>query len=351
MKFMLSILLTLLISGSSCRLSKPVQKPAAWSPVLKHADAKPGSLGDPNLKFIGRWDFSDRNRYTSYWGGAYVRVRFSGRMISMRIGHPTNFFARIDDGPWISYKNAKDTVTFRDIPSHGGWHTLTVAQGKDYDYLFDFRGFILPTHARTTKPVVSKIVVEYIGDSITSGYTDDQANVSDYGWVAAEILGAEHTQIAYPGINLIDGYGRVKGNGMESQYFKSRSLKYPDAAAWDFRNYTADIVLINLGTNDNNNKVPDSAFRHSYISLIKGVRANYPKARIIALQTFLGIKTKPTLEAVAEINHAGDLDVYFLETSGWIAPKTSDYNDTAHPSVAGQEKVGRILAEKLKAYL
>ncbi|WP_345952898.1 GDSL-type esterase/lipase family protein [Mucilaginibacter sp. PAMB04168] len=353
-RFMRTILFYMLVltAVAGCKTHK-LSSGGVWRSVSAPTDRPdvPGSLQDQNLRFVGRWDFSGTNSAVSYWGGAYVKTAFSGTTAQMVTGHRSNFFVKIDNGPWTSLLGVGDTVNLTPNPLTSNWHTLTVAQGKDYDYVFDFRGFVFDKGAQTNSPSLSPVLIEYIGDSITAGYTDEQANVSDYAWIASELLGTEHTQIAYPGINLASGYGRVKGNGMDWQYTKARSLKYSDAADWDFKRYAPAIVLINLGTNDNNNKVPDSTFMQAYVSLMKTIRHHFPKTKIFAMRTFLGVKQQPTINAVNQMVREGDKRVFYLDTSGWITPKTSDYNDSAHPSVSGQQKAARLLAEKLKSYL
>lgn len=345
--------LATIVSLAGCRTTKTVTSRSGWESDGAQTGQRivAGSPKDPNLRFIGRWDFTNRNNPISYWGGAYVKTKFSGKSVKLITGHGTSFFVKIDDGKWISFLNVKDTVKLTSQPLTGGWHELTIAQGKDYDYIFDFRGLILDKNGETQTSETSPVWIEYVGDSITTGYTDSQANVSDYGWIASEILKTEHTQIAYPGIDLASGYGRNKSNGMDVEYLKARSPKFPDASTWNFAKKGPQIVTINLGTNDNNNKVPDSVFTRSYISLIRSIRTKYPQAKILAMRTFLGIKQQATIAAVELINKEGDKNVFYLDTTGWITQKTADYNDSAHPSDAGQIKAGKLLAEKLKSYL
>lgn len=309
--------------------------------IGSQAMAGNGTLGDSNIKYYGRWDFSNPSRYLSYWGGAYIKVKFTGTTVKVKVGKPSNYYAQIDNGPWISYNNAEGTINLTRVALHSGTHTLSVAQGKDYDYVFDFRGLILDPGAVTQSPVTGKRLIEYIGDSITAGYTDPQANVSAFGWVLSEKLGAEHTQISYPGINLTSGY---KGTaGMETQYFKQQSPAHPQSPDWDFKNYTPNTIVINLGTNDNTNQIADTVFQKTYINFLAKVRGKFPKARIYVLRTFLNLKSQPTQAAVAARNAEGDKYVFFIDTEGWLEMKSADYTDNVHPSVIGNRKV----AEKL----
>ncbi|RVU01024.1 endoglucanase [Mucilaginibacter limnophilus] len=308
-----------------------------------------GDLSDANIKYFGRWDFSSSTQYVSYWGGAYIKVRFTGTTVKVKVGNTSNFYAKIDNGAWVSYIGVTGTINLTPTALAAGTHSLSVAQGKDYDYVFNFQGLILDAGATTSAPSVGANLIEYIGDSITTGYTDPQANVSAYGWVLSESLGAEHTQISYPGINLTSGY--TGGTGMDVQYFKRQSFAYPSSPNWNFATYTPKAIVINLGTNDNSNNVPDAAFQSTYTTFLANIRAQFPNAEIIVLRTFLNLKTAPTVAAVAARVAAGDNRVHYVNTDGWLTPGSSDYTDGLHPSVAGNIKVANRLKPILSTYI
>ena len=59
---------------------------ANGAPVL--AATGDGSLSDPNLRFVGRWDKSNSSVYTSNWGGAYVSTKFTGQNITVKLASP-----------------------------------------------------------------------------------------------------------------------------------------------------------------------------------------------------------------------------------------------------------------------
>lgn len=313
-----------------------------------------GALGDTNIKYFGRWDFSSTTQYLSYWGGAYIKVNFTGTTAKLKVGNTTNYYARIDNGPWVSYIGASGTIDLTPTPLSAGTHTLSVAQGKDYSYVFNFQGLILDAGAVTSAPSTGADLIEYIGDSITAGYTDPQANVSDYAWVCAESLGAEHTQIAYPGIALVNGFGlNTDKTGMDLQYFKARSLANANSPVWDFSLYTPKIIVINLGQNDNSTSVPDDTFQTDYISFLTNIRAKFPNTEIFVMRTLMGVKTSPTLAAVNARIAAGDTKLHYIDTNGWLTPNSADYTGSSgvHPSVDGHIKVANLLKPILASYL
>ena len=307
-----------------------------------------GALSDTNIKYFGRWDFSNTTQYVSKWGGAYIKVRFTGTTLKIKLGNTSNFYAKIDDGPWISYIGVTGTVNLTQAPLANGTHTVSVAQGKDYDYVFNFQGLILDPGATTLAPPVGIDLIEWIGDSITAGYTDPQANVNDYAWVCSEAMGTEHTQIAYPGICLTSGF--TTNPGMDVGYFKLQSPNNPSSPTWDFTKYTPRLVVINLGTNDNNKQVPAATFQSTMTTFLANVRIKFPDAEIFVIECFKGgIMSVPTIAAVKARQAAGDGQVIYIETTNWLT--TSDYTDGLHPSVAGHIKAANLLQPILSPYL
>ena len=305
--------------------------------------------GNKNIQYFGRWDKTDPARFTSYWGGAYFKVRFTGSHIKIKLGHKSNYFVKIDDGPWLSYKEVQGIIDLTPAGlSAKGLHTISVAQGKDYDYIFDFQGILLDPGARLVKPVKSNTLIEWIGDSITAGYTDPQANVSDYAWVCSEMLHAEHTQIAYPGIDLVSGY---HGQGMDVQYKKERSFKFAAGKDWKMKSYKPDLIVINIGTNDVNNHVPPAVFQKSYEDFLCYLRKQYPKADIFVMQAFAGSMSAGSMAAVKSRNRSGDHKIHFITTKGWLQKGKADYTDNIHPSASGHIKVARRLVPLLSPYI
>lgn len=315
----------------------------------------PGAPNDPNFRYFGRWDTSNNAQYVSDWGGAYFKIKFTGTTVKIKVGtNVTSYYAKIDNGAWISKPNVSGTVDLTPIPLSSGTHTLLVAQGKDYSYVFTFQGLLLDASAVTSVPSTGTDLIEYIGDSITAGYTDAMADVSDYAWLTAEQLGAEHTQIAFPGIALVTGYG-VNGNktGMEDQYFKAQSLAFPSSPNWDFTKYTPKIVVINLGQNDGTAAETDAVFQSHYTNFLAAIRVKFPNAQLFVMRTLWGGRATPTLAAVNARIAAGDTKVHFVDTNGWLIPNTPDYTNSSgvHPSNDGQVKVANKLAPILSPYL
>jgi lysophospholipase L1-like esterase len=207
-----------------------------------------------------------------------------------------------------------------------------------------FQGVTLDAGARTFAPPVGSRIIEFVGDSITVGQLSSKQALTAYGWLVGERLHAEHTQIAQGGACLVaTADGCV---GLSVQFAKTSSL--PDAPDWDFRRYQAAAVVINLGTNDVGHGVHTPQFQDTYVGLLQTVRAKYPGAVIFAMRNFKGRFGTQTSNAVAIRNAAGDGNVVFVDTTGWIDP-TVDTVDGTHPNDAGHQKIAARLAPVLAA--
>ncbi|WP_126579620.1 hypothetical protein [Tengunoibacter tsumagoiensis] len=173
--------------------------------VLPHAHAAigDGSPTDPDITYIGRWDTSSADLATSYWGGAYLKTSFTGTTVSMKLAGSANIYASIDNGGDVYYGGANGTVNLTPTPLSAGTHSLRVAAKSEWDQI-QFQGLVLDAGATTVAPTVSPTIIEFVGDSITSGLTDSKSSLSAYGWLAGEQLGVEHTQVAFSGICLVE---------------------------------------------------------------------------------------------------------------------------------------------------
>jgi len=359
--------MTLRARSSATRVFPPFSKLALWgalvacgAPAL--AGTGRGDLTDSNLTYAGRWDKSAGTTYTSHWGGAYVGAKFTGTTVKAKFASPT-IFKVIIDGTLCTSWLAGTTVDLTPTPLPNGTHTLQIISYYD-GYDLPFQGLVLDTGATTlpdTRPLV-----EFIGDSITAGLTTTDGPVSDYAWQTAERLGAQHTQVAYPGVTLVDGYHYSSNNwpGMESGYFKLKSVNSctdvacADNPQWDFTNYTAKVVVINIGTNDANlanvgaSSPPPAIFQSHYTTFLQNVRAKYPNADILVLRPFNGSYWTEAQAAVAARVGAGDAKVHTIDTTDWLtAGSKTDFNDGLHPTDSGHMKITDRLVPILLPYM
>ncbi len=312
---------------------------------------------DTDIRFVGRWDKQDAHAYHSYWGGAYLEVRFTGTTAKVILGKATSLLVNFDHTCDRILNNVNGVVDLTPIPLPPGAHFLRLAAYFDEKEIL-FKGLILDEGAVTLPPMETKReIIEFIGDSVTSGADCPYGDGDSYAWHTARLLGMDHTQISDPGIALVDGVNAIAG--MERAYLRLKTPNYTsDNPEWTFA-YVPDAVVINLGSNDYYSKCPPEKFQNHYVKFLGVLRARYPQAKIFALRLFHGWYETAVRDAVAARNAAGDPNVHFVDTTGWLAgygePASSDFvqksRPSVHPSQTGHVKVARHLSEMLRTYL
>src|SRR6476469_386277 len=318
----------------------PIVGPAiGLSSVMAAGDGTPT---DANLRYFGRWNTSSPTAYVAAWAGAYVLVGFTGRTVRLRQRGTIDLFASIDGGPDVSYPNVSGTVDLTPTPLASGTHRLRVSYrpvAGSYHGDAVFQGVLLDSGARTVVPPTPSRIIEFVGDSITVGQLSSKQALTAYGWLVGERLGAGHTQIAVGGACL---YPAPDGCIGMSERFLHTGL---DAATplWDFSRYQASAVVIKLGTNDVGHSVSGAQFQSAYVTLLRNVRAKYPNATVLALETFRKRYVAETQAAVAAV---GDPRIRFVNTEGWITEAT-DTVDNVHPNDTGHRKIADRLAPLL----
>jgi hypothetical protein len=317
-------------------------------------------VNHPDINYIGRWDKSNDNEYHSYWGGAYVKIKFTGTSLKMNLNKNATLIVSIDGGEDVQIAAKTGIVDINSEPLKEGTHVAIIAAQKRNDEIVT-SGFVLDEGANTLALPQSEII-EYIGNSITSADMTSKDYLSAYAWHVGRMLPyTEHTQIAMPGITLVDGYSYYPGwgaapqRGMEIQYFCLKQPNLDFETKWDFLNYTPKIIVINLGTNDAALNVPLDLFKSNYTEFIKKVRKEHALSEIFIMRPFNKSYAIETEELVNELNNEGDSKIHFIDTEGWLTDedfyKERYPSDKLHPSDDGHYKIAQNLAPILEPYL
>ena len=255
-----------------------------------------------------------------------------------------------------------------------GEHTIQLVRLTEASFgQTQIHGFILDQYAEALPPPkssVSKIVI--YGDSISAGYgvegIDEKCGFSPetenylltYGAIAARAAGAEVTNISWSGKGVFTNRGSQTDTVPLPELF---NLALPRDPSSKIENEEADLVLINLGTNDFAPEVKDvTPFTESYKTFVSKVRAMHLNAEILlTVGPLLSdewpegkqalSKVRKTLMAEMEVRKAsGDEKVHVLEfrrvqpNEGWGC----DFHPSkkTHHRMA-RELLGKIQSEKL----
>lgn len=316
-----------------------------------------------DLHLLGRFDLSDPQVPAFSWPGTAIVTRFSGTGLDVSLHDDgNNFFAVSIDGapPTVLATNgAKDTYTMAQGLPDGEHDAVLFRRTESFQGIVHFHGFspaggkaLIPT------PAPFKRRVELIGDSITCGYGNDGVGPNcgftaatenawlAYGGIAARAMKAEARVIAYSGKGVYrDGAGNT-ADQMGALY--ERTFADIPGSTWDFSTWAADVVVINLGTNDFGPGDPGQPYIDAYSAMVKQIRGHYPEAHILcALGSMMygpGLMqaTSYVKSVVSAANAGGDPRVSFVDL-GVQNGNADGYGCDYHPNA----KTGQLMADKL----
>ncbi len=215
--------------------------------------------------------------------------------------------------------------------------------------------------------------IEFIGDSITCGYGVDDSNLQSefsceaenamksYAYIAADLLGADYSLFSYSGYGIISGYS---GNGVRNTrellppYYESCGFSYSSVNGtklqdipWDFSAFVPDIIVLNLGTNDNSfcafHNESYREFEDSYLAFLKVVRRCNPNAHIICSLGIMLTEPLPYIENA--VKRLGDSNVSVFRYT--MQNGLLGFGSNWHPSEDTQRRAGEELAEYIKSIL
>ena len=276
---LISATVLLLASGAAAVASEAEGLPMAVAP------------NDPHVSFSGRWDQRDAAGARCAWPACAVRVRFRGTAVNVLLsgGHDIAFQVLVDGMPTTTVQLADGQSVYQAATALSDKeHVVELMKRTEYfQGIATFKGFQLSAGAKLIALEKPTRRIEFIGDSITCGYGDEAASQNEHfspktanaalawGAVAARQLKADLMVEAWSGIWLMD-------NGRDQPMPKRWERILPDDAGstWAFASWTADAVVVNLGTNDGNRPIEEAAWSSAYHAFITSIRSHYPKAHI-----------------------------------------------------------------------
>ena len=228
---------------------------------------------------------------------------------------------------------------------------------------------------KDVKPAVDKErLIEFVGDSITCGYgVDDEVKEHNfstttedvtkaYAYKTAGLLDADYSMVSFSGYGIISGYSdgenKVAAQTVPQYYTKlgyswsGNGMFSPAMLDWDFSKRQPDVIVINLGTNDDsyckNIAERCEEYQQEYVNFLKTVRENNPDAAIIGALGVMGQNLCPYVEAAIKqySEETGDTNVAYLmfDQQDQRDGLAADW----HPTEATHEKAAAKLAEKIK---
>lgn len=336
---------------------------------------------DARIRYIGWFDRRDPRAPRCAWPGSQIVARFTG----------TSLYAKLTDTPVDDDKRETDwiTVVVDDAApktfalAEGlhvyplatrldpGAHTVLIWKRTEADVgTLTFHGFVLDQGA-SIEPMESprKRRIVFIGDSITAGYGNEgtdsschwsarrENNYQTFGAFAARALQADYLAAAWSGKGILRNYEARDRTTFPELYDRIIPTDERSPLA---EKELADVVVINLGTNDVAHQIPSSpAFVVAYRAFVASVRERFPGAfLLIALGPMLADdypqpKARSTMrgwlkQIVEEQRASGNKKIDFVEL--WTDPAEGLGCDS-HPNVRTHARLGREIATLIRERL
>lgn len=339
-----------------------------------------------NVKLIGR-AYYDGDKLWCGLSGTGIEFNFSGKACTIKIGSdsigkstdPANETNKARIAILVNGERVIDDIvreegkTYEVISSETETNAVVTVVKLSEAAMSAFSVDEISVDGEISPTKEKDVFIEFIGDSITCGYgvddEDENHNFSTatedvtraYAYRTAKALDVDYSMVSYSGYGIVSGYtgdGVINAKELVPPYYENPAYTIgdfggvkPQTIKWDFNRRQPDLILINLGTNDDSYCGEDEERRAEYcrlyIEFLKTVRKNNPNAKIVCALGIMTDRLCPYVEKIAKAysEETGDnniatfrFDVQLLEDG---------YAANYHPTAKTHGKA----AEKLAAYL
>ena len=341
----------------ACAVLLAASATSAWAAVTVGAD-------DSRLQYTGRVDQRNAAAPVLSWPGTSIAGNFTGASLAVKLDDQLgkNFFDVYIDGDLArpvlveAVKGGK-TYTVADKLAPGSHSFLITKRSEGEEGATVFAGLELADGGKLLAPPPRKQRrIEFFGDSISSGMGDespadgpdhlvkDKNSFMSYASITARALDAELHLISQSGIGIM-----ISWFPFTMPYFYDQlSAVGNNDTVWDFKQWTPDVVVVNLFQNDSwlidrdkrLSPVPDDAERvRAYRRFVESVRAKYPKAYIVcALGSMDAVKpgskwpgyVRTAVDQMLEADKSARIDTIVLPYTGFNGhPRIPQHKDNA----------------------
>ncbi len=313
------------------------------------------------IKIIGERSLASTKEINCDWScsGIELKINCNGGDIKFAVatqGGSAYFRAFLDGKEWIKSDgtiyydiNTSGVVKLSNVPA--GVHTVRVI--KVTGYTISRASISSVTYSGTiekTAPADNAKYIEFVGDSIgcawgtigqnQGAYTDQDGTLA-YTYLLADALGADYSMTALSGQGLLCGNPGMKDGYKYASPMKDRENQYTFERK-------ADLVVINIGTNDDYQKneagITAQSFKAAYKAFIQYVREkNGADCKILCLYNCMndGYGTQ-IAEVCAELGGSA---------AGIECVKLDRAAGNKHPSISEHKAYFNTLKPKVEALL
>ena len=255
---------------------------------------------------------------------------------------------RVESAEHAKYE-AKNIVLAENLAS--GDHHIEVYRQTEASQSFCVGNSVTFTGTLLPPPPKAPLTIDVIGDSISGGYGSlwdgtphqgfhpkYQDGTSTYAFLAGKALGADVR------VCQVSGYGCVRGqntNGENMQMLYPYLCLCRDETPYPF-DTLADVVVINLGTNDNSVGVSAAEFQAGSKKLMQLAREKNPGAKIVWCTGMMGTFYADAVQA--SVNELGGADSGFY----FVKLPYGGSGAGAHPAASEHKAAAAVLQNYLE---
>ncbi|MBN2279582.1 MAG: T9SS type A sorting domain-containing protein [Candidatus Marinimicrobia bacterium] len=312
------------------------------------------------IQYFGRWNRENPTAPTHSWPGVYIKIKFSGTRISVKLNDNFCYYNVFLDGNLHSVFHNSEYGDVTKLLAEGlpdTTHTLIFSKRNETSWTkFTFLGFELDDGETLLPPDPKpELKIEFIGDSFTSASGNEApgSNAPEqvefftnidlgFGPIVARNYGAQYHMTSLSGIGLVlDWQGNHSFNMPD--YF-DRTLAYTPEPKWDFEQWVPNLVIIGLGLNDYSgyggwqNGIIESEtaeYIHAYHEFISTIRNDYPGIKILAVAPHVDWIRECVKQVVTTERDDGYNDLYYAQYSQY----PGGYVNEGHPNVETHRKI------------
>ncbi len=325
------------------------------------AQSKFISADNPNIRYVGRFDFSNPQEVRFDWAGVYIQFTFRSTYCAVRMsdtGH--NFYqVLVDNQPAKTIDVKSDTTVVIDAKLGTQIHKVQIYKRTEGHLgIGAFKGIELAENGEMLpwKDIPSR-KIEFIGNSITCGYGTEgkskdehwqpstENNYQSYAPIISRAFNADYHIIAHSGQGVVRNYGdkqKVSALAMPDRF--ARVFDEKEQPLWNFKLWKPEVVVINLGTNDfSTQPYPDAdVFKKGYENLINEVRKQYGDIPVFCVVGPMIDEpcysyVKSMVDELRSVYQRKN--VFFVGIPTYLMDRDKDLGSDSHPNYSGQRKM------------
>lgn len=312
-----------------------------------------------DVKLLGRTTVSEKGIEPHSTGAGMAFYAECGGDITLTMtGKPTKFSSlylavfvdgeqhRVEFPCELNRRSTEELVIATDLEP--GKHTIEIVRETEENYgtylweSISLDGVISPMEERP-------LLIEFVGDSLTAGYasypeTEDrqglsvehpayEAGVKTYAYLTAQALHADFQSVCASGYGVVRGYNNDGVTVPELYEYAGYYHNKGDDGKWSFARQ-ADVVVINLGSNDAARGVSEEEMREGAKAFLQSVREHNPEASIVWMTGKSSAKYDDVLSAVVEELGGAEEKFHFVNlpegsSGGAGHPNLDEHAETA----------------------